>query len=240
MVWKKNSALITLLLAVTLSGGITERSFGQSPIPWTDRQWEEAIEGLDYSDPNKKKEKPKTNDQVNTREYGDSLQTAINSFFSSGLGKTIMLFLVIGLLGYLIFRFLTQAGVNKDKRIQTDLNYFLENLEEEFEESDIDRLIRLTMEAGDYKTGVRLLFLRLLQQLHHDGRILWKKDKTNRDFLNEMRPQSGYAHFRELTLAYEIVWYGDTEIGQLEFERLRDLYMDYQHELNTKPDGSAV
>lgn len=241
MAWRKSSFRFMPLLVLALFTLAPERSFGIRDEPWTDQQWKDATKDLDYTAPEKKQkeEEEKKTFDTNDHTWGTSFIERLNRFFTSGLGKTIMLFLVIGLLGYLIFRFINQASTNRNLRIQSDLNYFFEHLEEEFEESDMDRMIRLSTESGDFKTGVRLLFLRLLQELHHSGKIRWKKDKTNHDFLNEMREQPTYGQFSELTLAYEIVWYGDTEIGEPEFNRLRTFFNAYHTQLTPQMDGKA-
>jgi hypothetical protein len=206
---------------------------------WTTEQWEKATEGLDYSDPNEKKEKKIEETEFNLPDdTGFNFLESLNRFFTSSLGKTIMLFLIIGLLAYTLFRLLTRAQVNKDQRIQADLAYFLEHLDESFEESDMDRMLRLALEATDHKTAVRILYLRLLQLLHLQRWIIWKKDKTNRDFLNEMRTHAGYRPFRALTLAYEIVWYGDTEITRGDFDRLNAMFAEFQSTLQPKADAA--
>jgi hypothetical protein len=70
---------------------------------------------------------------------------------------------------------------------------------------------------------VRILYLSTIQQLNSTGLILWKKDKTNKDFLREMRKHSNYKTFRDITLAYEIVWYGDRQIELQQFTSLKNI-----------------
>jgi hypothetical protein len=240
MAWKKSNLLLFPVCVLLLTGFAQ----GQQPSQdtsrlWTTEQWEKATEGLDYSDPNEKKEEKKTEEEFNLPDdTGFNFLESLNRFFTSPLGKTIMLFLIIGLLAFTLFKLLTRAQVNKDHRIQADLAYFLEHLEESFEESDMDRMLRLALEATDHKTAVRILYLRLLQLLHLQRWIVWKKDKTNRDFLNEMRTHEGYQPFRALTLAYEIVWYGNTEITRSDFDRLNAMFAEFQSTLQPKADAA--
>jgi Domain of unknown function (DUF4129) len=62
--------------------------------------------------------------------------------------------------------------------------------------------------------------------------IAWKKDKTNRDYLNEIRGRNNYNDFRQLTLVYEIVWYGDTPVKQEEFSNVHRLFNTFKSNLN--------
>ncbi|MFN8863841.1 MAG: DUF4129 domain-containing protein [Flavobacteriales bacterium] len=241
MAWKKSRLLFIPVWVMLLTGFAQGQPLAQDTSRlWTTEQWEKTTEGLDYSDTNEKKEEKKKEDGAFELPDDDSFNflESLNRFFTSPLGKTMMLFLIIGILAYTLFRLLTRARVNKDQRIQADLAYFLEHLDESFEESDMDRMLRLALEATDHKTAVRILYLRLLQLLHLQRWIVWKKDKTNRDFLNEMRMHEGYRAFRTLTLAYEIVWYGDTEITRYDFDRLNALFAEFQSTLQPKADAA--
>jgi hypothetical protein len=103
-------------------------------------------------------------------------------------------------------------------------NISIEELtEENFIETDLEKLLRIALESNDYRSAVRILYLSTIQQLNSTGLILWKKDKTNKDFLREMRKHSNYKTFRDITLAYEIVWYGDRQIELQQFTSLKNI-----------------
>ena len=86
---------------------------------------------------------------------------------------------------------------------------------------DTSRLLEQAKLDKNYKLAVRLYYLELLKQLNARGAIVWKKDKTNRDYLTElMSANFFFDEIRRLTTSYEAVWYGDHMLGQNSFETL--------------------
>jgi hypothetical protein len=63
------------------------------------------------------------------------------------------------------------------------------------------------------------------------GWVNWKKDRTNRSYLQQMADHPRYAAFRAATLAYEHVWYGDHRPGQIEYEPLRQQFLQLRQEI---------
>ncbi|MEZ5013388.1 MAG: hypothetical protein R2794_03790 [Chitinophagales bacterium] len=125
------------------------------------------------------------------------------------------------LLVYLILRFF---GVNIFKRNQklptatiTDAN----DLEERPMESDLERFLRTALEAGDYRTAIRIYYLMILKNLQDNQWITWRKNKTNYDYLLESSEHPLYTSFRNNTRIFEYVWYGEQQIGKSQFDDVR-------------------
>jgi hypothetical protein len=110
----------------------------------------------------------------------------------------------------------------------------LQDLENNLVETDIDKFLRLALESKNYKLAVRLLYLGVLQNLHEAELIIWKKEKTNRDYLSEMRQHRAYSELRELTLAFDIVWYGDTEIPESTYHQLSQAFKSFNDVISAK------
>ncbi|MFN9392419.1 MAG: DUF4129 domain-containing protein [Flavobacteriales bacterium] len=242
MASKKNKAILLFAFLWVSLAGAQDNPAGDTASIWTPQQWKETTSGLDYTNPDEKEKEKEEKEEENKDQFDNDWDATgfvdwLNDFLTSELGKTVMLFLIIGGLAYVLFRMLTRMPSNKDSKLPADLSYFLEHIDETFQESDMDRMLRLAIDASDLKTAVRILYLRLLRQLHDQSWISWKKDKTNRDFLLEMRGHPGYRTFKNLTLTYEIVWYGDTEIRMEEFDGLNQLFTEYQSTLQPKPDA---
>ncbi len=69
-------------------------------------------------------------------------------------------------------------------------------------------------------------------QLDKRELIEWRIDKTNRDYANELGKKKSKKEFKELTLYYEYVWYGDFEINLTGFENIHMHYKKYLKSLN--------
>lgn len=92
---------------------------------------------------------------------------------------------------------------------------------EDIEELDTEGLLRQALAGDDLRMAVRVRYLLLLKKLNEVGLIAWKKDKTNRDYLSELYGRNDcYENVRGLTLAYELVWYGERKVSDESFQRL--------------------
>jgi len=67
---------------------------------------------------------------------------------------------------------------------------------------------------------VRVYYLEVLKQLSLKDLIKWQRDKTNSEYLREMRQQTHFKDFRHVTRIFERVWYGDTKIEQDTFQQI--------------------
>lgn len=198
---------------------------------WDETEWEKAKEGIKYVNKDKP-EKEEESDLPNMEFEPPSFE-----WINKPLVKVIFVVILIALLAFTLYKLFTGSSDKKVKDIK-DLGYSLEYLEDNIEESDFDRFLRMALESSDYRSAVRILFLKCLQGLHLKDLIRWKKDKTNNDFLNEMRPHGSYKQFRNLTLAFEIVWYGDTAITEEQFNFLQKEFNAFDVLINNNKTSS--
>jgi hypothetical protein len=172
--------------------------------------WERAKAGIDYSSDKLKKEATKT-------------PTSFNPAWGV-LFEFLKWFFIIGavvLLAYLILRFVGEGnifGIKKRRISDPSVQIDLEHIEENLETADLDPLIRQAIADKNYALAVRLYYLAILKELHLKGAIDWKKDKTNRIYLREMRENPFFESFKNTTSVFERVWYGSQTIDERGFE----------------------
>jgi len=82
-----------------------------------------------------------------------------------------------------------------------------------------------------------MLFIKLLQVLVLEKRITWKPEKTNRDYLIEMKNHHKIQHFENLVIAYESIWYGSEPIDKNFFEYLKTEYEKFYSIENIATDA---
>lgn len=105
---------------------------------------------------------------------------------------------------------------------------------EDINDLAIDPLLKQALQDGNYRLAIRLYYLALLKTLNERTLIVWKKDKTNRDYLSELFHQPHYYQpVRTLTLAYEEVWYGDHVLAPEQFEQLTADFGTLHQQLTT-------
>lgn len=93
---------------------------------------------------------------------------------------------------------------------------FIESTED-IEEIDFDKRIADEVSRKDFRKAVRLYFLKVIKELNQHRLINWKLDKTNTDYLKELRSGVYYQQFAELSRIYEYIWYGDFKLDETNF-----------------------
>jgi hypothetical protein len=88
--------------------------------------------------------------------------------------------------------------------------------------TDFDKLVARELENGNLNLAIRYMYLKLLQALSHKQLIVWQKDKTNRQYAQELSMKPYHQHFKQVTNAYEYVWYGKFQISMPVYHDVRD------------------
>ncbi len=86
--------------------------------------------------------------------------------------------------------------------------------EENIHEIEFDKDIRDAENDEDYRRAIRLLFLKGLKQLSDAELIYWDPNKTNYQYLYELKGTSIYTQFVKCVNIFELVWYGERKIDQ--------------------------
>lgn len=94
--------------------------------------------------------------------------------------------------------------------------------------------ISLAAQAGNYRQAVRLMYLDALKTLAEQRLILWRINKTNYDYLNELSGHSLKPVFRDLTRHYEYAIYGDFPLDTTRYEEIRNIFLDFQAAANAE------
>jgi hypothetical protein len=88
------------------------------------------------------------------------------------------------------------------------------------QEINFDKLIQDAIDKRQFRLAIRLSYLLLLKELSVKGLIAWSPEKTNYEYLREIKSNSIRDQFAQNSLMYEYVWYGDFEIDQDNFNKV--------------------
>ncbi len=189
-----------------------------SPVFPADRH-EELMDGLDYS---KDKKEEEEEEEENLDDWWDSLSGYENWSIDLSDGTTlIILLLLLGSLGYLIYRMLGDVEMRKRTKGEDEEQDEI-NISEIEEEQLVAEGVSLTLlqraeNAGQFDVAVRLLYIQLLKELQDGGLIKYRRDFSNRDYQNQLRRSTFLADFRDVTADYERYWYGKYPIERLSY-----------------------
>ncbi len=179
------------------------------------RQWAEAAEGLDYS-----KDQPEPPKEIK-QPGGYSPDFTGWTAATQGLGsimQVLAILLATGLIGYGIYRML-QAPRNRV--ISRDgVEITVDNLDQYIHETDLERFLREAIAQGNFSLAIRLYYLQVIKDLSAKNAIHWSREKTNRDYQREMRQHRLAEPFRQVTLHFEEVWYGNQALDAAAYGKL--------------------
>lgn len=111
-----------------------------------------------------------------------------------------------------------------------------EDLVEDIEGMDFDTLIAEATATRAYRRAVRLLYLKTLKALTTENLIDWQRDKTNHEYIDELRRPDLRSAFAELTHLFEYIWYGDFPVDEHGYERVRQRFARFGQ---TMQEGDA-
>ncbi len=189
--------------------------------------WREVTEGMDFSK-SRKRNLEADDDEAEGEKKKKKKRSILANFLNpqnaeAGISvlKILLILVAAVALFFLIRSLLGLRGPSNRKVTTADLiGLGLEHIEEHFQELDLDDFIRQAIARGDYMLAVRLYYLAVLKVLTAHDWIRWAKDKTNRDYLREMRGRPLLPAFQEVTYLFEWVWYGQRAIGQAAFQAI--------------------
>ena len=202
------------------------------------QDWKKAIEGLNYEEPASQKKRREEAEQRKRQEgqHGEryeAMRREPGFGMSSQLGSAILKFLAILLIAVVVAILLRailgleMAPRNKKIRrqgISGPIN--LDEIEENIHETDLDAYIRQALAEGDYVLAIRLYYLAILKELSLKKAIRWKKDKTNRQYLQEMQQSALAVPFGEATRFFEQAWYGGRPVGESEYRQMEPTFRE--------------
>lgn len=211
-----------------LNSKITKRSFDK-------KNWEKTVSGIDYSNG---KEKERARDKSNNQELGESNEPIelsddlkISPFWSTFI-KFIFISILAIMLALLIYQILKGENIFKrSKKITTTTTFDLEKVEENIHESDLDRFIQQAENDGNYNLAIRLFYLAIIKELSLGKLIKWKRNKTNRAYLQELGTHSFASEFKKATPIFEQIWYGDRMLDQQNYLILKPQFQQWINEI---------
>ena len=96
------------------------------------------------------------------------------------------------------------------------------------DEEHLNQLIQQAIKNNDYGLAIRYLYQKNLRNLQKHGYITWKKNKTNHDYVYEIKQDELRKIFREVTRYYEYTEYGNFSISRADFQKVHNRFKKIQ------------
>ena len=133
-----------------------------------------------------------------------------------------------GMILFFLFVIITKTRLYKifysDNEIESPEFNFSNTVDQSI---DFDDAIRLQMELRQYRLAIRLLYLKVINELRIKEIIHYSKEKTNIDYLRDLTNEDLKSRFYAITTIYNHVWYGDIEIDEDQYERFEKSFQSF-------------
>jgi len=96
--------------------------------------------------------------------------------------------------------------------------------EENIHEIEFDKDIRDAENDGDYRRAIRLYFLKVLKNLSDNEMIYWDPNKTNYQYIYEVKGTNLHTPFVKCVNIFDNVWYGEYPVDLQYYNNNKPLF----------------
>ena len=205
--------LFPVICALTICGSVYPAHIELDP-----DKWDKLRRGLDYN------EAPPPDIDPST--YNVPPPVGLGVWME--MLKIFLFIILIGALIYLIVKLILNSkrpDFSRKKPIEAKkeetLPTALSTMEQLWEHYNISK------NAGDYRECVRVLYQISLKKLAENSWIVTQAEKTNTEYLNELKSGVVANEFARLTQVHEYSWYGNTMVEVKDFKTYEPWFMNF-------------
>ena len=173
------------------------------------------------------------------------LKNILTRFFEAifGVGKVsgilyflfkILPYLLLAFLIFLLIKFFLKVNfrniITGEQKGPDVIIFDEENI---IKNEDIRELISDAITLGNYRLAIRYYYLLILQQLSENQIIHWEQQKTNEDYINEIKIDTLKNDFKSITRLYDYIWYGEFNIDVLKFESIKPSFETFTNAIKS-------
>ncbi|WP_116108710.1 DUF4129 domain-containing protein [Lewinella sp. IMCC34191] len=134
--------------------------------------------------------------------------------------------MLLGALGLLVYALLKGWRRSAGNKSVNQPELFHDEIDEEtLVKHGVDpNLLAQAEKTGQFDLAIRLHYLHTLQILNEGGQIRYRKDFSNRDYLQQLREHPIRDDFDQVTRDYERYWYGQYPLDTLSYRLVRSRF----------------
>ncbi|WP_027380339.1 hypothetical protein [Chryseobacterium daeguense] len=159
--------------------------------------------------------------------FGETVFTKSGNI--AGILVRLFAIVLIGFLLYFIIKYLIGKDGNflfgkKNRKVEIKD----EELHENIHEINFPESILKFEKSGDYRSAVRYQFLFVLKKLSDKKLIVWNPEKTNKDYVAELKAPHLKNDFFDLSYIFDYVWYGEFGINEESYLKFKSQYQNFK------------
>lgn len=156
----------------------------------------------------------------------NSLERLLKWFSQSAFLKILLyLFLIAGMLFAVYQVLIVNNFFTFSRRRRKTEKDQAEQAEDVFEH--LDDKLHNAITSFNYRLAVRFLYLKTLKQLSEKHFIVLNAKSTNKDYVTQLSDHLYGNAFTQLTKMYEYVWYGEFAPDELQFNKIRENFNQF-------------
>lgn len=145
---------------------------------------------------------------------------------ASATAVTWTLYIVSGLVIVTVIYFIVKAVLNKEGqwvfgKSTTKKIISYDDIEQNLKDIDFEKLVKDTIKSGDYRLAIRYYYLWILKKMSEKSIIDWNPEKTNSDYLYEIKSDALKKDFAYVSYLYNYIWYGEFEVDETVFDNAK-------------------
>ena len=146
--------------------------------------------------------------------------------------QLILWLLIIGCFAAGMILYLSNSNVRLFRRSGNISDTEMEEETDDIFGINYQKEIEKATAAGNFRLAIRLMFLRQLKKLAERNFIQYTHNRTNFDYLLQMRSSTMYPDFFRLTRNYEYSWYGQFDIDAEKFALIRKEFDNFDRKMH--------
>lgn len=125
---------------------------------------------------------------------------------------------------FIFYKVFFKNGIFRRGRKMQTISKDEDTVDELDDISNYDALVLQAEKENNLNVAVRYLFLKTLKNISDKELIHFAADKTNSEYLGEMKSHKYFSEFGWLTRNYEYLWYGKFSIDSGEYSKLKERF----------------
>ena len=144
----------------------------------------------------------------------------------------VLPYVLLGILIFILIKFFLNVNANRLLQAKKEDAYVgLSEEEHIIKNEDIQELIRRALAEKNYRLAIRYYYLFTLQLLTDKDLIDWQLQKTNDDYLKELKSTDLQEPFRTITRLYDYIWYGNFDLDETKYFKAERVFIKLQKTL---------
>jgi hypothetical protein len=160
--------------------------------------------------------------------FFDWIKKKFNVSFENTLAFQDLLVYLIMILGFVAFAVALRKMTIKNFIFSKPAKPVAEwsFIEDNIHEINFDSEINQALNNENYRLAIRLIFQKTLKYLDENEFITWQPQKTNKQYIYEIKNSNLRNQLKSITLIFEKTWYGEYPSTRDEYEKCKQLNID--------------